>query len=474
MTEHKSLRFLFVIPNINFEDRYNSKSKIKNIGFLPLGIAQLTAMLEKYNHKVKILDLTINDDNSMVNIYKEISEFKPDFIGLQILILSSYKIFRITDSIKKHFNIPIIVGGPYASIFPEKILKEHKSVDVVVAGEGDYALCEILDSYRDKKRLKKVKGIYYRDSNGKVIKTEKRALIENLDVLPFPALYLFDLEKYLPLPNQYKRLPVTNMVTSRGCPWGHCTYCFQSFHSFRQQSPKRVVSEIKYLIKEYGINDITFFDDILVYEKKWILELCNQLEKENIRIHWSCNCIANKVDEEILAKMARAGCWNILYGIESGNHETLKKIKKGITLDQIRKAVDLTKKAGIEVRTAFMLGFPEETPEMTQNTIKFASELGADFTQFCIATPYPGTELYEKCRNSKRLDKDFRNYCDSKVVYLPKGYENKEQLEKKYKQAYMKCYFSAGYIFRSLKNIRNIEDIKRYYRGLKFLISVSF
>jgi anaerobic magnesium-protoporphyrin IX monomethyl ester cyclase len=467
------LKFLFIIPNINFEDRYNSSSRIRNIGFLPLGIAKLAAMLEKKGHEVKVLDLTITNDSSMKETYKIIKNYDPDFIGMQSLILSSHKIFRIADFIKKHFDIPIILGGPYATIFSRKILKEHKSIDIIVLGEGDYTLCEILDSYKNKKDLKKIKGIIFRDKNQKIIKTKNRPLIKNLDELPYAAIHIFELDKYLPLPNQYKRFPVVNMITSRGCQWGRCTYCFQLFDYFRRMSPRRVVDEIKYLKNRFGIKEIAFFDEIFVFDKKWIMEFCDLLQKANLDIIWSCNCIVNRVDEEILKKMAQAGCWNILYGIESGNQETLNRIKKGITLEQARNAVNLAKKQGIEVRVSFMLGFPWETPEMTDKTIKFASELGADFTQFCITTPYPGTNLYKECSNSKSLDKDFRNYCDSKVVFLPKGYKNKKELERKYKRAYIKCYFTPKFIFRSLKNIKSLEDLKRYFNGLKFLISIS-
>ena len=240
------------------------------------------------------------------------------------------------------------------------------------------------------------------------------------------------------------------------------------------QSPSRVVKEIKYFTKKYGIKEVRFWDDNFIHSKKWVFEFCDLLEKENLGIIWGCHARVNKVTPNILKRIKKAGCWQVFYGIESGNQDLLNKINKGITLKQARKAVKWAKEAGLEVRNAFILGLPGETPAKTDKTIKFAKELNADITQFSLATPYPGTRMYEEVKNSKRLDKDLRKYSEYKVVYLPKGYKSKKQLEQKFRKAYREIYLTPSFFLRNLKKIKNTDDIKRYFHGFLMLLGVGF
>jgi radical SAM superfamily enzyme YgiQ (UPF0313 family) len=239
-----------------------------------------------------------------------------------------------------------------------------------------------------------------------------RPLIQNLDALPFPARDLLPMDKYIPLPNQYKRKPVANLMALRGCPY-QCTFCSANAVfgcSLRMRSAQRVYDEIKQLVDTYGIREISFWDDTLTVNKKWLHELCDLIISNHLDITWSCYARVNTVDLDLLKKMKKAGCWNIFYGIESGNQELLDRIKKGITLDQIRNAVKLTKKAGIEVRGSFMIALPGETPEMAHKTIDFAIELDPDYAQFSITTPYPGTELFEQAKQYGELSGDFSKF----------------------------------------------------------------
>lgn len=468
------MKILFLTPPYSVKERYGNKVNL-NKGYLPpLGLAYIASVLEQDKHKIKILDLQVYDLSSK-KLLNEISRFNPDVIGVSSLTPTSSKAFKLAKFIKNNFKKTLIFGGPHVSCFPKETMEKNDFIDILVIGEGEYAMKEVLNCLENKKSLSKVKGIVYRTKN-KIHFTGKRKIIENLDELPIPNRKYFDMKKYIPLPNQYKVLPITNMITSRGCSYGQCTYCFEAGrlgHKYRRISPKRAIEEIRYLQKTYGTREISFWDDEFVYVGKWVEDFCNLLIKEKINIKWSCYARVNYVKKDLLKKMAKAGCWNIFFGLESGNQELLNKIRKGITLKQIRKAVKWANESGIETRGSFMFALPGETPEMGEKTINFAISLDLNYAQFLLTTPFPGTKLLEQCEKEGRLSLDYDKYSVFQPVFIPFGYKNKEQLVKILKRAYRRFYLRPKYILKHLKKIKSWEDIKKYISGAKFVLGMS-
>lgn len=463
------MRILFIVPPINVSERYGIKVKM-NRGYLPpLGLLQVAAVLEK-EHEVKVIDLCVLNMPKYI-LEKKIREFNPDMIGFTALTVTSQKAFEIARFARKISSAKIIFGGPHVTVFPEKTIKEQEQIDIVVEGEGEETILELADAIKNKKNFRKIKGICFRNK-GKIIRTPAREYIKNLDMLPFPAYHLVNIKNYIPLPNQYKRLPAINIVTGRGCPWGKCTYCFESARLgyFRRISPERTIELIKKLRKDYGIKEISFWDDIFVIGEKWMEDFCNLIRKEKIDLTWSCYARVDMVTPKILKKMKEAGCWNIFYGIESGNQELLDRIKKGITLKQAEDAVRWTREAGIESRGALMFALPGETPEQAEKTIKFAIKLDLDYVQFAYTTPFYGTELFEQCLKEGRLDTDFKKWSTFKPVYLPIGYKNHEQLIRILKKAYRRFYLRPGYFLKKIKSIKSKDDVIRLYYGFKMLL----
>jgi radical SAM superfamily enzyme YgiQ (UPF0313 family) len=324
------------------------------------------------------------------------------------------------------------------------------------------------------RKLSLIDGIVFRYHN-KVVKTRTRRLIENLDELPMPARHLLPMEKYIPLPIEYKRLPLVTMMISRGCPF-NCTYC--STHAafgwrMRMRSPQKVIEEIEHVIHIYGAKQISFWDDVLTINHKWLNKLCNMIISKKLNIIWNCYAHANTVNRQILKKMKEAGCFCIWYGIEAGDEQLLKIINKGTTLETIRKAVQFTHEAGIEVRGLFMLGLPGETPKLAQKTIDFAIELDCDYAQFSITTPHIGTKLFEDAKKYGVLNMNISRFTQHEVVFLPNGYKNEKELKKMVKSAMMQFYLRPTFFIKHLKNIRNLEDFKRYYIALKLLLAFS-
>lgn len=472
------MNVLFIVPTPGYGIviPHQKVNKRQSGLYPPLGIAFLASVLEKEGHHCKVIDLQV-DPHSPKELIDKIRRFKPGAICLSILTSAINEGILISEIIRKKFqNIPIICGGSHVSLFPEKTLLENKGIDFVVFGEGEYKLRDLIDTIENKKSFSEIKGIYYKEGN-KIIETEVAPVIENLDSLPIPSRKYFNMEKYTPIPNQYKRLPTTNLITSRGCTYRLCTFCSESgpLHTqYRRNSVKRVIEEVKYLVDVFGIRDIYFWDDEFVFDKKWIIDFCDALKDEKIDITWSCCAKVNYVTPEILNKMASVGCWVILYGLESGNQELLNNIRKGQSLKQIRKAMKWTQEAGIEAKGSFMLGLPGETPELAQKTIDFAIDLDLDFAIFCLTTPYPGTQLYEDFV-AKYGDKDidFKTYTSFAPIYLPEGYNNREQLVALQKKAYRSFYFRFGYIKKRFFSLKTKDDFIKCYDGIKYLLKTK-
>lgn len=461
------MKVLLIFPQCDLEARYSNKVKIDRGYLPPLGLAYLGTVLEEKGHKVKILDLQVEDFS-----IDKISEFNPDVVGISVLVNIYSNGIKIAKTLKEKLGVKIVMGGPHASCIPQKILEENSFVDFVVVGEGEYSFLELIESSFDKN----VKGVYFRD-NGNIVFSGLRETIEDLDKIPIPRRDFFKMEKYIPLPNQYNILPITNMITGRGCGYGKCTFCFEAGrlgHKYRRISPKRAIEEIKYLINNYKIREISFWDDEFVIGNKWVNEFCDLLKSEKIDIKWSCYARVNYVNSDILKKMASVGCWNIFYGLESGNQELLDRVNKNITLEQSRNAVKWAQEAGIQVRGSFMLALPGETPVMARKTIDFAIDLDLDYVQFLFTAPYHGTKLFDQCKEEGTiLTENPDEYSLFKAVFLPKGYSSVDELIEIQKEAYRKFYFRSKYVIKHIKRLRNIEDVKKYWFGLRFLLGMG-
>jgi len=466
------MKILFIIPPFGVRN-IHGKIKVK-IGFLPLiGIASLATVLKKGGYNVKVLDLQLYN-YGLKELIDYVKDYSPDIIGFPLLTPLVPYVFELVKEIKRQFPVKVVLGGPHATILPEDTLGES-GADYVVVGEGEYTLLDLVKELDKGQEPTRVKGLWYRDRE-KAVFTGKRELIRNLDELPIPSREFYEVKRYVPYPNQYRRLPTTSMVTSRGCLYGKCAFCLESVlsgHVYRRMSVAQAIEEIRYLQRDYGIREITFYDDEFVMERNWVEEFCDALKKEKIDIKWSCYARANMVTRPLLKKMASAGCWNIFYGLESGNQELLNIIKKGQKLQHMRDAIKWTREAGIEARGSFIFGLPGEIPEMALETIRFALSLDLDYGVFNLCTPYPGTILYEMCREYGNFSANsYDEYTCMKPIFLPVGYKNREQLLKMQKFGYRKFYFRLGYILKSIKRINSWSELKGHFKGLLFLIKM--
>lgn len=449
----KKERIMLIFPPVSLAERYS-----KNVGDVgghlpPLGLLWMAAALEDDGHTLQVLDCPVSHW-SQDDVLNKIERFKPSMVGIATITQLSERAKEMSLAIREKYpEIFIFVGGPHVNIMPEEALKETKA-NIAIVGESEMA-------------IKKIAGNLELYKEPQVIRCEN---IKDLDSLPMPARHLVDMEKYTALPNTYKKYPnVASVITSRGCPYT-CTFCSDANGKFRQRSVNKVIDEIKYLIREYGTKEISFWDDIFTMNRNWILEFCNKIKEEKIDIIWSCYSRLNLVDPEMLKAMKEAGCWNMFVGIESGNQDILDNVKKRMTIEAIREKVKMIKDSGIEVRGSFVLGLPGETPEKGRNTINFAIELEPDYAQFTLCTPYPGTDIWNTYEKWGVLNKGLVNYNEWQPVFLPYGYKTAKELKQVHSEAFRRFYLRPKYVWGRIKKIDSTQEVFRYMKGLRMVL----
>lgn len=389
----------------------------------PLGLAYLAASIE-HDYDVKILDCVItgreHKEGDMLRlglkddeIARIIKEYNPDLVGISCLYSNQVPItYSIAAMIKKfNKNIIVIVGGAHASALPEEVLlQSRRKIDYVVIGEGERTFSILLDKLNKSNKKISLDGLAYFYKN-KVVCKPKKKYIEDLDNLPYPARHLLDMEKYFEKRTGHgfeqigKR--ATSMVTSRGCPFD-CKFC--SIHNvwgykYRTRSAKSVVDEIEFLVKKYSVDEISFEDDNLTLNHKRIEDICDEIIRRDIKIKWTTpnGVYIHSLDESLLKKMKKSGCYKLCFGIENGDAEILKYMNKKVDLEKAKAIIKTCNAIGIWTHGFFIIGTPPETKASLNNTLKFAISSQLDFASFLIAMPYPGTGLYNEM---KKVDYD--------------------------------------------------------------------
>jgi len=294
---------------------------------------------------------------------------------------------------KQHGAAVVWVGPHVTALHRSEIAKD--CVDFILRREWDYAVAELLDALGGAAPLESVKGLTWKRPDATIVGNDDRPFIENLDELPIPAYDLVDLGAFYE--SVFIAFPAATMITSRGCPFD-CMYCSypQTIygHRHRTMSPARVVREMEYLVREKGVKEIRIDDDTFNINTRRCIDICALMIEKNISVAFSVQARPQLMTDELARWLKRAGCRMVLYGVESGNDEVLRKMRKRTTKDEIRRGVRIARKHGLDVLNCVMLGFFWDTPESVEETIRFAFELNAEFTQVSTPTPLAGTDYY--------------------------------------------------------------------------------
>ncbi len=439
----------------------------------PVGIALVAAILEKEGHQVNILDV------NALGIRPEDVPYvvrDADIIGLTAMTPTVSVALSIARHLKQaNPGTTVIMGGAHTTLLTGETMASSPDVDIIIRGEGDETVVELLRAIEGKGSLNDVKGISYR-SNGDIIHTGDRASSVDMDKLPYPAYHLLPLRKYRPHPPHVLATPFAAMVTSRGCPY-RCAYCSKPVFGskFRAQSPARVTDEIVYLKDRFGVKEIAFYDDSFTLDKERVQGITEKLIGSRIKIAWTCETRVDLVDKGLLRNMKRAGCYAVAYGIESASPDIIRTLHKDTTLEQVEEAVRISREVGLQVIGYFMLGSPGETLETIRKTIALAKKLKVDFAQFSVTMPYPGTELYDIYMKDRMEIIPWENFVyagtDNPATPVFESDEiTRDDLKYWVRQAYRDFYLRPDYIWQRLRHCTSFGEIKLNVKGLRMLM----
>ena len=463
MSDNKKKIFLIYPPSpvLNREDRCQQPTKELLVipPLPPTDLMYLASVAEKEGFEAKICDYSQGGD-----LVEDLKEFKPDYLVVNV---ATPTLEHDLDALKIAKDIlPNVVTIAKGAIFltkSEDILKNHEALDIVIFGEAEDTLKEILQG------VEKPLGIYYRE-DGQIKFSGVRPFIDNLDEIPFPARHLVD--------NTIYRRPDNNKVqavvkVARGCPF-HCFFCLAtpvSGAKVRRRSVENIVEELKECVEKYNITNFVFWSDIFNLDKNWTMALCQAIIDSGLKITWSANTRADTADDEMAKMMYKSGCRLVSIGVESGSQYMLEKMGKKITLDDVRRTVKTFKDAKIRIYNYFVIGLPWESEETVEETIRFAIELDSDFISFYTATPLPGSRFYEYAKEHNLFDKE--TSFENAYFYPAVNTHNltRDRVFELHKSAIKRFYLRPLYILKMLTRIRSFAEVKSYFTaGINLLL----
>jgi anaerobic magnesium-protoporphyrin IX monomethyl ester cyclase len=426
--------------------------------FIPLGLAYLGAVAENAGHHVTVIDCQA-EKLDYESFRERIALTPSDIVGVTATTLLYNSAMKLIDIAKNTQPQAVtMLGGSHGSFWDENALSESLSLDIVVRQEGEQTFIELLDKIQKQSSLNDVLGITYRNA-GKIVRNDDRPFIEDLDSLPFPAHHLMPLESL-----KHNGKIIFPLVSSRGCVFW-CDFCstVRMFgRGYRMRSPKNVVDEMQLVHDRYGVDQVTFYDDAFSVDRNRVIKICEELQARKLHMKWDCGTRVDMVDRELMKTMRDAGCFAVWLGVESGSEAILGAMNKRIKLDQIRLAYKTAHELGLMTIANVVLGFPGETEQTAKETIRFVKELNPDDVGFYIATPYPGTPMYELVKKNGWLRvTDFDKYDTAGPTFETPFLSMEKLVELRYK-AYQDFYLRASYVFKMMLkgNVYGIAAVK--------------
>ena len=368
------------------------------------------------------------------------------------------KCSKIAKQLKKDILVVLRCGA--VEYVAEELMKKEKTIDVVFYGETDFTLYELLAN-ADKN---KIKGVFYRE-NIKIVKTAKRPFLEDMESLPIVDRSLIKNKLYI-RPDNGK--PLGLIETSRGCPYS-CIFCLTPYtygHLHRRRRVSSIIKEIRICVEDYGILDFHFKSDIFSFNKEWIIELCNEIMKNNLKIRWFANSRVDSIDDNLLKVMKKSGCFALAIGVESGSKYILNKIKKNITLEGIEKAFLSCKKNKIRTYAYFIIGFPWDTKYTVTETVKLCKKIDPDYIDFFYPFAFQGTELYKIIKDLGLIKNEVVENIRRKSYIgfqFPTLTLSKEELNKLRREALKSFYFRPRYVLRTFRQCKTLGEVFRIF-----------
>lgn len=469
----KKIKALLINPQFPYQlyttmkDVHEAMERKPPLGILSIG----TYLKNNTDFEIKLLDnqLEVLNEEQLVQF---IQNYKPDVIGLTVVSFKLYSAYVLTQIIKKNFpSVHICWGGPHLSIFPKESLSLN-GVDSIVLGDGEVPFVLLCQRLSEGKKIEDIPGLYTRESevldNGQL----KDYVFTNLDKLSISDITLLPYNKYRAyLTNN----PMATAITSRGCPY-RCIFCKLDFNKIRLISIEKVIQTVESYI-QLGIKEIEFYDETFNLNTKRVIDFANSIIKRGLRFKWSFRGRVDAVNIEMLKLIKEAGCQRIQYGVEAGTDRILRILKKGTTVDQIKRCFQLTNCVKIDTVAYFILGNPEETLDEMNQTIKLAREINPTYLEYAIFNISPGTESYKMALAQGLIQRDYwREFAANPDKNMPiliwtKDYTY-EQLKEIRRRALSDFYIRPGYLFNRMIHIRPREAYQTFKTGFNILRNI--
>ena len=360
--------------------------------YSPLGILYLSAYLKSRGLAVEIFDSTFRSRKEFFDL---IDRVRPKLVGIYCNLMTKLNVLEMVRYCKARGSM-IIVGGPEPRYYAKEFI-EH-GADVVVRGEGELTLEELVAHLQENglTSMRHIAGITYREADGRIIDTPERAMIRDLDVLPFPDRESINIAEYMETWRTHHGMGSVSLICARGCPF-HCRWCSRAVfgETHRRRSVKSVVDEIEFLLARYKPDMLWFADDVFTIHHRWFLDFYREMKVRNLRVPFECISRADRLNEEVLKCMAEIGCFRVWYGSESGSQRILDSMERGVTLEQIRHVTKVAKGVGIRTGVFVMLGYSGEKIADIEETIEHLKIIAADEFLTTVAYPIRGTPFYE-------------------------------------------------------------------------------
>ncbi len=434
----------------------------------PTGLCYLAGYLRERDFDVSIIDgeaLRFSCQETINAVLKE----KPDLVGLSCKTLWVTNANKIAMGIKeKNQNITVVAGGHHVTSLPKQSLEEFKGFDSIVVGEGEITLLEYIKTLNENGNLSSVNGLAYGDGNE--IKVNPRRE-ETLDIskLHKPAFDLLpELAKhYNPSLANVKSLPAFPLITSRGCPF-QCAFCDRNVfgNTTRIPSAEYTFSIIEEIYYKYGIRNLLFDDDNIMVKKDILYKLMEMIRESKMKLTFTCQARVNSIDEDALKMLKDSGCWQLMFGIESGSQKMLQAMKKGTKLHQVKSAIALSRKVGIKTFGMFIIGYPGETLDTLQETEAFIKSLKIDDIACFLFTPLPGSDIYNEIEKYGQ----YKNRWDEgnsleHALFIPEGLDEEtlKQFLSKYNNA---CYSNLHQILKIPTRFTSLAHTKAILKSI--------
>jgi len=456
-------------PKVIREGRCEQRLSSFQYVMVPISLPMTAGLLLQNNFEVKIYDFMVEDFDFSGAISAS-ARFKPDLVIINFSTLTYKSDAEFVMRLKKKLpNAHLVAIGVHVTTLPKKVLRETR-LDSVVRGEPEITVLKLATALKNKKLLDNIRGLSYK-KDGQIINNPARPHFKDLDSLPFAARHLLKNDRYfMPVYNR----PYTLLITARGCP-NKCTFCTAKQYygnKFRVRRVEKVIEEIEQIVNHDQIKDITMWADTFTFDKKFVLELCQQIIDKKIKFNWMCNARVNTVDLEMLKAMKKAGCMGVAYGVESGVQKILNNVKKGTTLKQIERAFKLTRKANIDSLAHVIFGLPGETKKTINQTIKFIRKIDPDYVQFYCAIPFPGTEFRKLAVKRGWIKASDWNQYELNRAIINTSELSQKDLAKARKKAMVGFYLRKKFISRQLKKVKSFRDLLNLIqKGSSFLIN---